>query len=533
MNKQTLIIIIISIAFILLNNAPFLLGYLNQNQGLVYLGRREINSQDLYTYVSFIEQSKQGRILFENLYTSEPQTPTLFRPSYIIIGKLAYAFNLPSTLAYHLARIVLTIIFIIILYQFLKIFFAKFWLRVLSLVITLTSSGLGYLFSAWLPDSSDLWIPESITFLSLQEAPHFILSLIYMVLGFWFFIKAINTPDGGPKGLLWGGSGISFLLLSFEHPFNLIVVAATSVLSLIWMIKLKLTSIKLAIKAVSIILPFLIAGLGYQVFETIRNPIIGSWASQNNLFSPEPINYLVGYGLILFLAVLGMEKFLKQLDLPKVLVLSWVISSFILLYAPLFFQRRLSEGLHLPLSILATVGLLSLAQLISRAIIVKAKKIVYLGVITILISFLSFSSLAMVIRDINVISADNLSFYLHHLQPEELAGLTWLKTHTQPADVILANHFYGNLLPGISGRKTYLGHKVQTQNFDQKIAEVNKFLLEKDSIKAAQFLKDRQINYIFLGKNDSILRYGFEPEKKTYLQKIYDQDDVLIFKAIR
>jgi hypothetical protein len=61
------IIVVLILFFIFINNFPLISGYLIKKNSLTFLGRRIINSQDVYTYVAFIEQAKQGKILFSNL----------------------------------------------------------------------------------------------------------------------------------------------------------------------------------------------------------------------------------------------------------------------------------------------------------------------------------------------------------------------------------------------------------------------------------------------------------------------------------
>lgn len=40
-----------------------------------------------------------------------------------------------------------------------------------------------------------------------------------------------------------------------------------------------------------------------------------------------------------------------------------------------------------------------------------------------------------------------------------------------------------------------------------------------------------RITYIYLGSNDTILQYGFKPEEKPYLVKVWDQGGVLIYRV--
>lgn len=533
MKKHYLVILISSIVLIV-NNLPLIWGLTNPKEELVFLGRHDINSQDLYTYVSFIEQAKDGRWLFENLYMSENQKPRLFRPSYVIIGKAAWLFDTSSIWAYHLARLALSITFFFVLWRFLALFFPaspaggqKPHERIMAYTLTLTSSGIGFAISRWVGSSTDLWIPEAITFLALAEAPHFILSQILMIGGFLFYLKGLK--ENSIKQYIF--ASVSFLLLSFEHPFNLGVVVAVILATSGWLFVEKRYKIIYLLKPLLIIIPAILAGLGYQIFEIYQNHVLASWASQNKLVSPDPLNYLAGYGFLVILAAAGAEKFLHEKSNQQILILSWIFSASLLLYSPIFFQRRFSEGLHIPIAILATFGAFILLSTLSKFLVPAYQKLFRKAFIISILLILAFSSFAIILKDVMLINGDSQSYYYYHLLTGEIKAFTYLKQNTNKNDVIIANWFYGNLIPGIIGRKVYVGHKVQTPFFDQKIDTENEFFLNTNSTQAYQFLKDNHITYIFLGKNDTILSYGFKPEEKPYLTKVYDQNDVLIYRV--
>lgn len=525
--KKTYVIILISAIVLLLSNASLLFGLFQAKEGLVFLGRRDINSQDVYTYVSFIEQSKQGKFLFENLYAVEAQKGDLFRPSYMIIGKLAWLLNISSLTAYHTARIGIGILFFLVLYKFLGLFFKDSRSRVLAHTIVLTSSGIGFIVRLVAANSIDTWIPEANTFLSLAEAPHFLLSQIYMLGGFMAFLKGIMQ---GKKRYL-AASSLCFLLLSFEHPFNIAVTLATVLSTAFWLIKtgtVKFKSSYIGLLAIVIVSVF---GLGFQVFETYQNPILNSWASQNALLSPPAVNYLAGYGFLLVLGAIGLEKFLKEKKPQQVLVIAWIGAVSVLLYAPIFFQRRFSEGLHIPLAILAAWGILKLTRFISNFSIERAQKYVinFFWAATVII--LTLTSFVRVLTDVSIFAGESKEGYYYYILSSEMEGLEWLKAHSNSSDIILTNWFYGNIVPGIAGRKVYLGHKVQTPFFDKKVEDENKFFLNKNTTEAYNFLKENRITHIFLGANDTILQYGFKPDEKPYLVKVFDQDGTLIYKV--
>lgn len=502
--KEYILIGITILIILLINNLPLLVGYYSGKKELVFLGRRVVNSQDVYTYLAFIEQAKQGKNLFANLYTTEKQVERLFRPSYLLIGKTAKLLGLSSIAAYHFFRIILNLIFFYVLYKFLANFFAEKWKKLFAFIIVLSSSGLGYLLGKWAVNSVDLWVPEAITFMSLAEAPHFILSQILMILFFFNFLKK--------RYFL---SGIFIFLLSFEHPYNLVPMLFTIVTFLLWKRGFSLSTLWIFI--------FSGLGLGYQLLELITNPVLKTWSAQNILLSPDPVNYFVGFGLLIFLALIGGENYLQDDKEEKSLIIVWFAASLILPFFPVNFQRRFIEGAHIPLAILASEGLFFLVN--KQA---KTSRLIFIG-ITIFI--LALSSISLVIRDIKDISKESTAGYYYFILKEEKTALSWLKENSKIDDGIMANWFYGNIIPGLTGRRVYLGHKIQTPDFDKKVEQINLFLLNKDDDSAYKFLKENNLKYIFLGKNDSMIIYGFKPEEKPYLTKAYDKEDIKIYKV--
>lgn len=523
--KEYLFAIVISIIVLFFSNAYVLVGLGAPKEGLSYLGRQVTNSQDTYTYVSFIEQGRQGKIFFSNLYTTEPQTATLIRPSYTFLGGAAYALGISSMNAYHLGRVLFTIAFMFVLYVFLKRFFHSPKRRLLAYAIVLFSSGLGYLVGGLFSESSDLWIPESITFLSTQEAPHFVLSQTLMLLAFLFLLKGWAHK----RMRYFACSFFALLLLGFEHPYNLLICALTALGTGFYLYKSKMLSAKWVFIGIGSVGLGLTVGFGYQFLETLRNPTLSSWAAESS--SPIPLNYLVGYGLLIPFALFGLEKYLHRRTPQNVLILSWLASGSILMYAPVFFQRRLSEGFHIPLSILAAEGIIIVSIYVSQFALGKARNVVSYTIAIFFVIVLSIGTLVGSYKDIATVAGDSHNAYYYYLLTDEVKGMEWIRNNTKPNDAILSNWFYGNIIPGISGRTTYIGHKAQTKEFDRKVEKINKFLVSKNTQESLNFLKVNKIKYIYIGKNDSMLRFGFKPAQKPYLEKVFDAGEVKIYRV--
>lgn len=513
MNKYKWFAIIVSIIVLVLSSAPVIYFSLYPKDDLIFLGRRYTNSQDSYTYISFIEQAKQGHNLFKNLYTSEDQSYSLLRPSYLLIGKIASLTNTNSLTSYHLSRVVFCVIFLFVLWKFLGYFAQDDKSKFVLYTLILTSSGLGFLVSQWLPNSIDLWVPESNTFFSLGEAPHFILSQLLMLAGFGSFLAYLKTP----KTVLIASSILAFLALSFEHPFNLVVIVPILFVVCLWQ---KLSWLK------TILIP-LAAGLGliYQYYLTLSNPILSAWQSQNLLLTPIPLLVFSGYGFLLILAVVGTEKILKlnKLTTSQQLVITWAVITAISLYLPFNFQRRLIDGFHIPLTILAGIGLTSMISHFK----LKTQNLL----LWIVILFLSATSVFMTYVDFRQIGQDTSNNYYYYLHKDELVALNWLVDNSSEEDIVLSNWYLGNLIPGLTGRQVYLGHQVQTIDSDKKTKELDRLLSTNTPDAFADFLRRNQIKYLFFGRNDSMFNSGFNPNIHPEINRVYDHNGVQIYQV--
>ena len=514
MKKYTAFATAISIIVLVVSSLPIIYFSFFPKDNLLFLGRRYINSQDVYTYVSFIEQARQGRNLFENLFTSEPQKPSLIRPSYLLIGKFANAFGASSVNAYQTSRIVFCILFFFVLWKFLDLFFIDQKHKFIAYTLLITSSGFGFFIFKWFNNSTDLWISESNTFFSLGEAPHFILSQALMLGGYYLFIDYLKNKN--VSSILV--SCLLFLALSFEHPFNLVVIAPVLFLTAVWNTTPWIKSALIALGA-SI-------GLIYAYYSTVTNPILALWQNQNILLSPIPLAYASGFGFILILAIIGLEKMLNEkLSITNKFLIVWITINSFLLYFPVNFQRRLVEGLHIPLGIVSTFGLLYLIQNY------KTQKQNLL--ITITIAVLSLTSIFMVYTDFSIINTDKSDSYYYHISSDEMKAIKWLGDNTNSNDIVLSNWYMGNLIPGLIGRKVYIGHKIQTANWDTKTKSLDLFIQNSNSDLSHNFLVDNKISYMFIGRNDVILQSGFKPENYPDLKSVYNQDGVAIYQVLK
>jgi len=156
------------------------------------------------------------------------------KSSEFLVGNLAKIFNWSVIFSFHFIRLFLTPVFVVAVYIFFTLFFRESKERKLALIFLLFSDGVGAYFIApfSLLDFSgqpgfgtpnDIWVPESITFLSLYKTPHFIASLILMILIFLLMLLAFEKKQFRYSF----GAGILAAIYFNFHPFYIPLIFGT------------------------------------------------------------------------------------------------------------------------------------------------------------------------------------------------------------------------------------------------------------------------------------------------------------------
>src|SRR3989338_9394706 len=222
--------LLIAVLFAIISSIPYIYGYLVRPQNSYFLGRSVVNSADTYTHVANIISAKQGNIIVPNLYSFEDKTPFIFRPVYYVLGIISRYFGIEPILSLHLGRIVGVLLFVLILFRFLKFYFTDEKSRLVSGLIILSSSGIGELVRDKFPASIDLWVPEANTFFMMLESPHFVYSQIFILLNIIYLLKYLQKYDH--KSLFISSFFASILMI--EHPYMVPFVLLLSLFILLF-----------------------------------------------------------------------------------------------------------------------------------------------------------------------------------------------------------------------------------------------------------------------------------------------------------
>ena len=123
--KEWHYVILLSVLVILITAAPYLYACLSAPEGYFYNGLHSLTPGDSPVYFSYINQIKAGNLVLRDYFTSELQEKGLINFFWLKVGLFARIFNLPADIAFHVFRLILIPIFLVILYIFISYFFKE------------------------------------------------------------------------------------------------------------------------------------------------------------------------------------------------------------------------------------------------------------------------------------------------------------------------------------------------------------------------------------------------------------------------
>jgi hypothetical protein len=486
---------------------PYLLAWQLAPAGTQYTGLL-INHFDGESYYAKMQQGARGDWLFHLAFTPEPHDGAFIFTFYLALGHLAALLGLPIPLAYHLARAAAGLFFLLVAYRFIARFFDRVQARRAAFLLLGFSAGFGWLLAPFGIETADLWVAEGFTFLSIFANPHFPLAIGLMLLILLGVLDTIppgkrattggcpydsapradsgkkatteDRPDdsapranGGKRATtagcpynarLLGAAGLG-LLLAVVQPFAVpIVLAVLAVFLGILALRdrrLPWSGILVTATAMAGASPVMI----YDLYVSRSNPALAAWSAQNLTPSLPPWEYALGYGLILLLALVGIRAALRRRRPTDLFLLSWVGSVLALLYVPFPLQRRFITGLHVPLTLLATIAL-------EQTFWPRVRPRLRVPLTGLLIGFTALTNLFVALIAVAGVAQGRAPLVMSH---DEATACAWLGEHTVWTDTVLAPPELGEFIPAWAGNRVVYGHPFETIDAETKEAEVAHF----------------------------------------------------------
>ncbi len=458
-------LIVVAIAF---SSACYIYGYQNVPKGSVYTGIRSLNASDFNAHLSFIDECRKGNFFIRNRFTSEPHQGFLVRPVYFVLSIPFRYVSLNNSTVFHIMRVVCGILLLIILFPLLGCFELEKKTEIIAFVLLVFTSGLGIVTKRWLPQTVDLNVPESILFLSLGEAPHFIFSALFLWTGLTFLYLTIARTS---KRFLIGYF-LCLTVLWWEHPFDAVIMIAVSVGSIFLIPGMKFRILILAGIGFLSLPPFLY----YQKLKSL--PAFAGWASSQNLMTSPPFMAVISgiFPLLLF-AIPGFVTLWQDPRKRKMMLFLsiWCASQLLLIYLPFPFQRRLIAGIQFPFAVLGAYGLRKFPNFSAALILLVCMTT-------------NFYITAEFIRELR---SQAMPFYLPQYYKN---AFDWLALQKDDG-AALSEFVTGNFIPAYSSHPSFMGHSSFTPNILKRREQAVLFYKHPDE----NFLKRNNIQYVFWG----------------------------------
>jgi hypothetical protein len=501
--------------FLLVTSLPYARAAAAQRDGWQF-GGFLLAVEDFNAYLAQMGQGAHGQWLYVPAYSSEPYAGAPVYLLYHALGALAGPGHAARVLVFHAARLLSGVVMLLASYTFLARFLPGFPQRRLGLLLVAVGGGFGWLVAAAAPGGwlgslpLDFILPEAFSFLIL-------FTYVHLALARALFLVALLAYLTG-RGLL---AGLALAAASLLQP--LVVVVAWAVMAAhalaAWLLRgtdagrAWRQDWRTAALAVAIPAP----AVAYFVYLFRFDPLLSQWMAQNQLPSPHPLHYLLAYAALLLPAALGLRLLWHREPRLAVFAGAWLLVAPLLVYLPIPTQRRLAEGLHLPLAALAVLGLGGVAarwrRLAAAAVLLAALPsalLLWLG---------AFGA------------AGRLAEPIFH-PPDQLAAFAWLRDNARPGQVAFSAYATGNALPAYTPLRAYIGLGTETLRLGEKGPRVAAFYAAAtpDADRVA-LLRDGGIAFVILGPYERALG-SFDAASAGYLARRFQSGAYAIYEVV-
>lgn len=503
---------------------PYLAAFALTPPERTYLGHIW-NPDEPNVYYAWMRQASEGRFFLEDLFTTEPQQGRFTNAFWLILGWASAIHPDALPWVYAGARFLCAAGLFYSIYAFAAGLGATRNVRWAAMLLGASASGLGWLcclMAPHLPPSlhlncvdiglsvgggvvrDDLMMPEVTTFTSALLLPLFSFSMILLL---WLVLMAWRAlREGDLRAALW--SGLLGLLLGNVHTYDMIPMHVLWVTLLLCTVALRQATGR-SVLAYLIFAAVSAPTLLYQVFAFGNDPVFQE-KGLTITASPSILSYLVSLGIPLLLAAAGAVFVLRRREWQWLPAVCWVVVGLACAYLPgVSFQRKMIEGVHLPILVLAAVAVVRwLPCLRQRPRIASHRRRAVAMTAAALLACLPSSAYFLVGRCMASVANNNLDRVASALMPpytlhdDDVACALWLRDSGGDGAVGCLP-MLGSYLPGITGRKVWVGHWAETLRFRSKLNAAVALLVTpvpkeaEGMLKACRYVVDGEFEQAF------------------------------------
>lgn len=531
-NNALLAVVLITALALLINAFPVLYGYATSTPDRVFLGFDFFD--DFHNYSMYIyEASHTDHVFLENRNNTQFDEPgRYFWPYFWVLGKIVAFTGLPIAFVFMLSRSVILLLLLFVAWKLVNEIFENTEQRLMAFAFIALGTGLGWLSRLLEPvipilqriKGADMDFTLGYSTLSGAMYPlstlafAFFLALVLCLLKYhatrqnkylgYALLSSVFIPFIHPPTvpLVWGVIGVTtfFYLVFSKGKFGENLAQSAKV----W--------------AVLTVAPIL---FGIYILWALGDPSyagsVATYAAWARFYNP--LVWPIGYGLLGLFAIIGLVllKFKNEFksQYAKILIVSWLVVSLLLALTPT--GRKFLIGAHIPMALLAVVGVFWVFNRLGWKNKTKIQKTILAGALILLMS------LTYVINTQDKVKTLFENPYVSMTQ-NELDAMAFLEQ--RPKGNVLSSYRIGSDVTWMTPHRAFLGHWGETLNIKEKTAQAKRFFTsEMTAWEKTDFLQKEKITYLFYGTDEKKLG---EIESGISLQEIYRNPQVTIYRFI-
>ena len=568
--RELTLAILWSIFIVLITSGPYIVAQLEAN-GRYFSGVVSA-VDDGNVYLQWIRQGTEGSWTLHNQYSAEEGTGRSLNVFLLALGRTARWLHLTPPQVFSAARVVSGCLCLVAFFVLASALSPSPAFRWTALLLVSLSSGFGWLMDMLGPgvapfqpiDYGPRWLyqPEAITFVSILVNPLFAFSMALMCLS---LLCALRCTDTGRLRWAFAG-GLCLMVLGNVHTYDVPVVHLTIVAWLLIAVATKRLPVLRAALMYGIMLVMTLPPGLWQWHVMQSDPAYRAKAQTPTLSRPY-IDYVLGYGVPWLLALIGIGwlAFAKSMQRRRLAYLiPWAVIASAAIYLPVPWQRKMAEGMHFPICLLAAATLaIALGDRLARRPGGPKAAEVRLFALTAFVVLIAMPSNVLFysdcLRHVRTNNADLAHVMMPpvYLEPGEYAAMRELAARGTGRDVVLASSMMGNHIPALTPCRVVAGHWGESvyalptagggwrrQPFESyAMPIVLRFFSPTGSdVEKAATLLAFNVTYVFSGPVENALyaaRSASPSEGMAdralsalpFLQKVYSQDGVSLFRV--
>ncbi len=485
---------------IFLTTLPYFIALSNQGDKWVFSGFF-MGVEDGNSYLAKMLSGMAGSWLFKTPYTTQAQNGIVAFLPYLLLGKLAHppAQHIQFIMLFQIFRWAGIFIYLIGIYQFIRISVVEAKYRFLALLLTAFGGGLGWLLpfigvtTIFGSVPLDYYSPEAFGFLDLYTLPHLAIARGLMFMGLTKYIQNSKNPL---KRMVYQYilPGFLLLLAGLFQPLNTAIgLILIFLYSISHLIVLKFGKEKIEyyiIRMIYVTIPTLPVIMYYGIAQ-FTDLFYKAWTAQNIISTPNPIHYLLAYVIPMVVILAHKNSLGKILIKQEIILLSlWIPVFLILAYIPYNLQRRFPDGIFIALIVLMICVLED----------VRKK---YIWKLSIIIGILIIPS-SVIIMISGIITGLNPKSPIFISKQKEIS-YEQIGKILEPGSRILANYQTGNELPVWSPVYMAMGHGPESIHLELVKADADKYFgLSITDSERISILEKYNIDYVLREKGKEI-----------------------------